>query len=534
MTSAAPASRPNVVLILVDDMGFSDIGCYGSEIATPNLDALAAGGLRLTQMYNGARCCPTRASLLTGLYAQQVGVGHMVSDLGDPAYQGYLNERCVTIAEALRPVGYRTLMAGKWHVGGQYGRDPEQWRAGEPGYPTPLQRGFDHHCGTLAGAGSYFNPHTLQRDGEYVPPVGDDYYYTHAIGREAAAMIEQAADDEVPFFCYVAFTAPHWPLHAFPEDIARCRGSYRGGWDRLRAARYARMRELGILPSEWEISPRDEQAPDWDRLSSERQDWEDARMATYAAQVTAMDRSVGAVLAALQRGGVAENTLVLFLSDNGGCAELLREDGRNESAPPLTRDGRPVRVGNVPGLLPGPADTYMSYDLPWANASNTPFRLYKHWVHEGGISTPLIASWPGVIPAGGIGHSPCHLIDVLPTALAATGTAYPATDDGALVPPEGESLLPLLAGNLGWQRERAICWEHEGNRAVRHGAWKLVSKYPGGWELYDMEQDRTELHDLAAQQPGVVKELTAVYDAWARRCGVLPWDQIRPQRRAQG
>ena len=531
MATTHSGQRPNIVLILVDDMGFSDIGCYGAEIATPNLDALAAGGLRLTQMYNGARCCPTRASLLTGLYAQQAGVGHMVNDLGDPAYQGYLNERCVTIAEALRPAGYRTLMAGKWHVGGQYGRDPEQWQAGQPGYPTPLQRGFDHHYGTLAGAGSYFNPHTLQRDGKYVPPEGDDYYYTDAIGREAAAMIEQAAEDTMPFFCYVAFTAPHWPLHAFPEDIARYRGRYRDGWDRLRANRYARMRNLGILPSEWEVSPRDEQAPEWDSLSVERQDWEDARMATYAAQVTAMDRSVGTVLDALRRGGVIEHTLVLFLSDNGGCAELLREDGRNESAPPLTRDGRPVRVGNAPGLLPGPADTYMSYDLPWANASNTPFRLYKHWVHEGGIATPLIASWPGVIQPGGISHSPCHLIDVLPTALAVTGTAYPSTDNGVL-PPEGVSLLPLLQGNLGWKRQRPFCWEHEGNRAVRQGAWKLVSKYPGDWELYSMEQDRTELHDRAAQQPGVVEELTTIYDAWARRCGVLPWEQIRPQRRA--
>jgi arylsulfatase A-like enzyme len=529
MATIPAGRRPNIVLILVDDMGFSDIGCYGSEIATPNLDALAAGGVRLTQMYNGARCCPTRASLLTGLYAQQAGVGHMVDDLGDPAYQGYLNGRCVTIAEALRPAGYRTLMAGKWHVGGQYGRDPERWRAGQPGYPTPLQRGFDHHYGTLAGAGSYFNPHTLQRDGEYIQPAGDDYYYTDAIGREAAAMIDQATADRAPFFCYVAFTAPHWPLHAFPEDIARYRGRYRAGWDALRRSRYARMRELGILPTAWDISPRDERAPDWEGLSPERQDWEDARMATYAAQVARMDRSVGVVLAALERNGVRDNTLVLFLSDNGGCAELLREDGRNESAPPLTRDGRPVRVGNVPGLLPGPDDTYMSYDLPWANASNTPFRLYKHWVHEGGIATPLIAAWPGVIPAGGISHAPCHLIDLLPTSLAVAGADYPARGDGALLPPEGESLLPLFQGNLGWRRERPLCWEHEGNRAVRQGHWKLVCRFPAGWELYDLEQDRTELRDLAEQEPAVVEELAAIYDAWAGRCGVLPWEQIRPR-----
>jgi arylsulfatase len=291
------------------------------------------------------------------------------------------------------------------------------------------------------------------------------------------------------------------------------------------------MRELGILPTEWAISPRDAQAPDWESLSAERQDWEDARMATYAAQVERMDRSVGTVLDALRRNGLEDETLVLFLSDNGGCAELLREDGRNESAPSLTRDEMPVRVGNIPGLLPGPADTYMSYDLPWANASNTPFRLYKHWVHEGGIATPLIAGWPGVIPAGGIGHSPCHLIDILPTVLAVTGVAYPERREGvALPPPEGESLLPLLRGNLSWRRERPLCWEHEGNRAVRQGDWKLVSRYPGDWELYAMQHDRTELHDLSASQPAMVRELAAVYDAWAGRCGVLPWDEIRQRR----
>lgn len=344
-------------------------------------------------------------------------------------------------------------------------------------------------------------------------------------------MIEQAAEDNMPFFCYVAFTAPHWPLHAFPEDIARNRGRYRAGWDALRAERYARMREFGVLEHEWEISPRDTQAPAWENLSPEEQDWEDARMAVYAAQIERMDRNVGVVVDALRQNGVFDETLIMFLSDNGGCAELLREDGRNESAPPLTRDGQPVRVGNVHGLMPGPADTYMSYDLPWANASNTPFRLYKHWVHEGGIGTPLIAHWPQAIPAGGVSHSPCHLIDILPTALAATGTPYPAERKGAPLPPtEGESLLPLFSGALTWQRERPICWEHEGNRAVRRGDWKLVCKFPGDWELYDMATDRTELHDLAAQRPTVVAELSAIYATWAARCGVVPWEQIRPGR----
>jgi arylsulfatase len=542
-------------LILVDDMGYSDIGCYGSEIRTPNLDRLAAGGVRVTQFYNGARCCPTRASLLTGRYAHQAGIGHMVNNLGHPAYQGFLNEECVTIAEALRPAGYRTIMAGKWHVGGQWTTNPEKSRrdAGQPGYPLPEQRGFDHHFGTLAGAGSYFNPHTLRLDGEFVdaddPRVQwgaeetpDGFYYTDAIGRYAALQIERAAADGTPAFVYAAYTSPHWPLHALPEDMARYRGRYRQGWDALRASRHARLKALGVVSPEWEITPRDVTAPDWNDLSPERQDWEDARMAAYAAQVEAMDRSVGRIVEALERSGQLDNTLLLFLSDNGGCAEFLREDGSHGSAAPLTRDGQPIEVGNRVGLIPGPADTYMSYDLPWANASNTPFRLYKHWVHEGGIATPLIAHWPAAIAPGsrgGISHSVGHLIDVMPTVLDATGTTYPASRDGrALPPPEGESLVPLVRGDLAWQRQGTVFWEHEGNRAVRSagaagddGRWKLVSRYPGAWELYDMQADRTELHDLSAALPARAQAMAAAWEAWATRCGVQPWADIRPVRR---
>ncbi|HEV2126771.1 MAG TPA: sulfatase-like hydrolase/transferase, partial [Chloroflexota bacterium] len=312
---AAGRRRPNIVLILVDDMGFSDIGCYGSEIETPNLDRLASGGVRLTQMYNGARCCPTRASLLTGLYPHQAGVGHMVNNLGVPSYQGYLNDQCVTIAEALEPAGYRTYMSGEWHVGGQYSTKPDEWKAGQPGFPTPLQRGFDRHYGTMAGAGSFFNPHTLMRDGEFVEPEGEHYYYTDAIGDAAAEMIREAGDD--PFFLYVAFTAPHWPLHALEEDIAKYRGKYRKGWDALRQARHERLKEIGIVTGEWEITPRDEKAPAWESLSAQDQDWEDARMAVYAAQIDRMDQNVGKIVRALQEQGVEQETLVMFLSDNG-------------------------------------------------------------------------------------------------------------------------------------------------------------------------------------------------------------------------
>ncbi|CAA9267009.1 MAG: Arylsulfatase [uncultured Chloroflexi bacterium] len=550
--SQAGQSRPNVVVILVDDMGYSDIGCYGSEIRTPNLDSLAAGGVRLTQFYNGARCCPTRASLLTGLYPHQAGIGHMVNHLGVAPYQGYLNDRCVTIAEALRPAGYRTIMSGKWHVGGRYEVPPETWHAGDPGHPTPLQRGFDRQFGTMAGAGSYFNPHTLMLEGEFVEPNdprvpqdpdGGVFYYTDAIGRYAAQQIEEASRagggsgaerTRQPFFLYAAYTSPHWPLHALPEDIARYRGRYRGGWDRLRQERRARQKELGLFPADWEITPRDEKAPAWDSLSPERQDWEDARMAVYAAQVERMDYSVGLILDALRRTGQLENTLVMFLSDNGGCAEFLKEDGTHSSARPITLDGQPVRVGNAPDLLPGPADTYMSYDLPWANASNTPFRLYKHWVHEGGIATPFIAHWPAAMSQaarGGLSHSVGQLIDILPTALDAAGATSPRDYEGRQVlPPEGESLLPLVRGELTWQRSRPVFWEHEGNLAARSpdGKWKLVRKFPGPWELYDMEADRTELNDLVADQPEIAADLRTRWEAWAKRCDVLPWEDIRP------
>ena len=565
--AATPATtatqRPNVVLIMVDDMGFSDIGCYGSEISTPNLDALAAGGVRLTQFYNGARCCPTRAALLTGLYAHQAGVGHMVNNLGHPAYQGYLNERCLTIAEALRSAGYRTVMSGKWHVGGQYTTDPEKSRrdAGSRGYPTPLQRGFDHHFGTLAGAGSYFNPHAMFLEGELVDANDrrvqwgadeepDGFYYTDAIGRYAADQIERAVEDNTPFFVYAAYTAPHWPLHALPADMARYRGRYRAGWDALRRERHARLRQLGIVSDSWEITPRDGTAPDWSELPAERQDWEDARMAAYAAQVEAMDRSVGRIVDSLRRAGQLENTLILFLSDNGGCAEFLREDGTHGSANALTRDGQAISVGNRVGLIPGPADTYMSYDLPWANASNTPFRLYKHWVHEGGIATPLIAHWPNAIAPdskGGLTDAAGHLIDLMPTILEATGATYPADRNGEPLPPlEGESLLPAVRGDLAWRRGRTIFWEHEGNSAVRSAGdnrWKLVRKFPGEWELYDMHADRTELHDLTAAEPGTgedgrgahadrARAMAADWDEWAARCGVVPWAEVRPARRA--
>jgi arylsulfatase A-like enzyme len=522
--------HPNIVLILVDDMGFSDIGCYGSEIQTPTLDQLAAHGIRFTQAYNCARCCPTRASLLTGLYPHQAGVGHMVNNLGPRPYQGYLRDDCVTIAEALKAGGYRTMLSGKWHVGGIYARnDPSDWRVGDPARPLPPDRGFDDWYGTPAGAGSYYNPRPLYRNYTLIEPEGDDYYYTDAVSDEAVRMIERAARGDQPFFLHVTYTAPHWPLHAFEEDIARYEGIYRKGWDALRTARHEALNGSGILDPTCAISARDEMAPAWQIV--EAREWEERRMAVYAAQIDRMDQGLGRIVAKLGELGIEGNTLILFLSDNGGCAELLREEGQRSREWPTTREGRAIRFGNLPNLMPGDPATYQSYNLPWANASNTPFRLYKHWVHEGGIATPMIAYWPRTVAGASINHAPIHVIDLMATCLDVAGVPYPKEYGGhAIQPLEGESFCPALRGEA-WERERPILWEHEGNRAVRDGRWKLVNKYPGNWELYDMIEDRTELHDLAASNVPQVDRMKAMYAEWAERCGVLPWEQVLELRR---
>ena len=514
--------RPNIVLILADDMGFADLGSYGSEVSTPNLDRLAASGLRFSQMYNSARCCPSRAALLTGLNPHQAGVGHMVADLGPGPYQGYLNRNCVTIAEVLRDNGYRTMMSGKWHVGGDYHReDPADWRPGESGKPTPTQRGFDRFFGILGGGGSYFNPVSMMRGDRMEHAKTPDFYLTDAISDEAVQMVDESADLGDPFFLYLSYTAPHWPLHAFEEDIERYIGRYRGGWDELRTSRHEQMKGMGILDSRWDISPRIPDTPPWEHAADK--DWEDLRMAVYAAQIDRMDQGIGRVMDAIKRRGLDDNTLVMFLADNGGCAELLQEDtgaARPSVYSQPTVDGLPMRLGNDRSITPGPADTFMSYDIQWANASNALFRLFKHWVHEGGISTPFIVSWPARIRRTGKVHSPAHVIDIAATCLDAAGARYPKEREGwEITPAEGESLMPAISGRP-WERQQPIVWEHEGNRAVRDGSWKLVSEHGKGWELYDMEADRTELNDLAGSEPARVAVMERVYLEWAERCGV--------------
>ncbi len=501
------ASKPNIVLIMADDMGFSDIGCYGGEIHTPNLDHLAAGGLRFTQFYNAARCCPTRASLLTGLYPHQAGIGHMVGNKGYPAYQGYLNNRCVTIAEALKLAGYTTLMSGKWHVG----EERPHW---------PVDRGFDRHFGLISGGGNYFDITKTKAKGvkrkmalddkPYTPPK-EGFYMTDAFGDHAVEFIDEHSRSGKPFFLYLPFTAPHWPLHAWPEDIAKYKGKYLKGWDNLRQERYNRMVKMGIINSDWKMSPRDTTTWPWDQ--EKNKELLDLKMAVYAAQIERMDHNIGKVLDKIKQLGKAENTLVMFLADNGGCAE-----------------GGPVGFDNRNnGLPPGGVDSYMSYGLSWANASNTPFRRYKHWVHEGGISTPLIAHWPAVISKGGaITDQPGHIIDIMATCLDVAGVNYPAEHKAkTLVPLEGKSLLPVFEGTIRPGHE-AIFWEHEGNRAIRQGKWKLVAIHGKAWELYDLEQDRTELDNLADKYPEKVIELKSLYEIWAKRCDVLPWPIKKP------
>jgi arylsulfatase len=519
--------RPDIVIILADDMGYSDIGCYGGEIRTPTLDRLAANGLRYTHFYNTARCCPTRASLLTGLYPHQAGVGHMMSDRGAPGYRGDLNDRCVTIAEALRPAGYRSYMAGKWHVTKQTG----QWSGDErrtSKHNWPLQRGFDRFWGTIHGAGSYWNPVSLTDGNTPISiPDGEPFYYTDAISEHAARFVREHHGD-APFLLYVAYTAPHWPLHAHEEDVARYEDRYDAGWDALRTERYRRMIDLGLIDPAWAMAPRDPRVPDWSEAP--HPEWHRRAMAVYAAMIDRMDRGIGRVVEALKDTGRLDDTLILFLSDNGGCAEGGRAFGKGGRTSGLscsiktTRDGRPVHFGHYDEHMPGPPDTYQEYGRSWANASNTPFRLYKHWVHEGGIATPLVVHWPAGIDArGALRGQPGHVIDLMPTCLEVAGAAYPASRGGTPIEPvAGASLVPTFADRP--LDRPALYWEHEGNRAVRAGSWKLVARGRAGpWELYDLATDRTELHDRAADHPEVVERLAAMWQAWAERSGVLPW-----------
>lgn len=511
---------PNIVLIMVDDMGFSDIGCYGSEIPTPHLDALAGEGLKFSQFYNTGRCCPTRASLLTGQYSHRTGLGWMTSDQGVPGYRGFINEEVLTIPEVLNPAGYFTAMTGKWHVG---------WRAGV----TPQSRGFHRSLNTPAGGlhfddqtgskGStalYLNGENISRqDARLSPP----WYGTDLWTDWGLKFMDEARAEEKPFFLFLSHVAPHFPCMAPEATIAKYRGKYLVGWDQLREERYARQIELGLVEKSWPLSPRPEDVPAWDSLSKKEQKRYDDMMAIYAAMIEEVDQSVGKLVAGLKERGVYDNTLILFLTDNGGNAE------------------QGVK-GRYEGENPGDQHSNVFVGKCWALLQNTPFRLYKHYNHEGGIASPLIAHWPdGIKPRDAWIETPTHLIDLLATFTDLSSADYPEQfRDQEIAPLPGVSLRPLFKGKDGFPK-RTLYWEHEGNAAVREGDWKLVRQgRDGEWELYQMSTDRTEQTNLAAKNPDVVANLKAHWTAWGKANYVLPYpaaqnpDKVRKSPRTKG
>jgi len=481
----ADDDRPNIVLIMCDDMGYSDIGCYGGEIETPNIDRLAKQGLRFTQFYNCAKCTTTRASIITGLHPRR-GRG------------GLLRENMVTLGEVLGAAGYQTVLSGKWHLGHSEGTHP-------------FHRGFDEYYGLLDGCCNFFNPvqpdppykggrvRTFGHNDRYIKQFPEGYYTTDAFSDHAAATIRRFAKSGKPFFAHVCYTAPHYPIHAKPADIAKYKGRYMAGWDELRRQRHRRQIEMGLIDPKWKLPGRDDGTGSWE--DERNKQYEDLRMAAYAAMIDSMDQGIGRILAALQQTGKADNTLVLFLSDNGGCSE--NPGGTNTSR------------------IPGPKEYYVAVGRPWAYASNTPFRRYKAWVHEGGIATPLVARWPGVIKPGSITRQVGHIIDFMPTFAEMAKTQYPEQFNGRrIIPCEGKSLLPIFQGKTR-QGHETICWEWAGNRAVRQGNWKLVyDKQYRRWELYDLQADRTETNDLAEQQADRVEKMTQTWSDWASRCGL--------------
>lgn len=508
------STKPNIVLILVDDMGFSDIGAYGSEIATPNLDRIASSGLRFTQFYNTSRCCPTRAALQTGVYPHQAGVGFMNGNLGKPSYQGYLNKSVITIAEGLKTAGYTTLMSGKWHIG----NTPEQW---------PGARGYDKYFALIGGTSHQFYPHPYKlREVDFFVKNGAkleqfttekkpaDFYLTDEFTNQALSFLDETKNDGKPFFLFTAYNAPHFPLQARKEDIEKYRGKYLKGWDVVRSERYQKLLSLGIIKPEWKLSPRDSLVPAWDQLrQTEKEAW-DLKMAVFAAMVDRIDYNVGRILDKLTELGVDKNTYVIFLSDNGASHEypfVLWKQTKEvaEYVKPLTADN---------------PESYVSYEYNWANVSNTPFRSFKHWEHEGGVSTPFIVYAPGKVQPNTFQHTPAHVIDIQPTLLDLAGVVYPAEFKGnALIRQEGLSLKAAFDGKP-YVGHDAIYWEHQGNRAVRKGDWKIVSFFPENrWELYNLKEDRTELHNVASQHPEKLQELIALYDTWASRAGVVEW-----------
>ncbi|MDR1723686.1 MAG: arylsulfatase [Tannerella sp.] len=550
------AVRPNIILIMSDDMGFSDIERYGSVIKTPNLNALADNGLVYRQFYNTARSCPTRASLLTGLHPHQAGIGHMMNDSGQDGYRGDLSPNCVTIAETLKPAGYKTYAVGKWHVTRHTQPDSSK-------HNWPLQRGFDRYYGILIGAASYYDPAALCRDNTVISPFADpdyhypdsleeDFYLTEAFGDNASKFIKEH-DSADPFFMYVAFTAAHWPMQAPERFIEPYKDKFDKGWDELRREKYQRQVEQGIIDRRWALS-EDSTVTRWDDVTDKT--FETRCMEVYAGMISALDHNIGKIVETLRQSGQLDNTVILFLQDNGACAEITGRDRppytslvpegltleplpanelQTSGQPWRTRDGKPVRRGY--GVLPGGADTYIAYGKGWAHYSNTPFREYKHWVHEGGISTPLLVHWPaGINAKGTVRQTPGQLPDIHATIADIAGAEYPKTYNGnEIIPLSGVSLKPSFEKDI--ESDRYLFWEHENNKAIRQGKWKLVYKFTKEtpyenvdaptpynlWELYDLESDRTETVNLASQHPETVRRLADEWENIARRSHVKPY-----------
>ena len=490
--SSFAANRPNIIVILTDDMGFSDLGCFGGEIETPNLDSLAKGGLRFTEFYNTARCWPTRATLMSGRYSNK------------------LTPEQVTIPEVLKQEGYQTGMVGKWHLG----KNPKA--------DGPIQRGFDHFYGTMAGANSYWDPETLTRNTEATQVEGDDYYYTDRIGEEAAAQIKDFAKTSQPFFQYVAFTAAHWPLHAPEPTVQKYLKQYQGGWEKLRAERYARMIKMGVIDKErWPLPEPEKRVQDWNTI--DHKEWRIRNQAIYAAMVDHMDQAVGKMVAALKDTGRYENTLIVYAHDNGACSEHLSGNAWNTANLVLKKakaEGKSVAVGDVYDVPMGGPLTYGSVGHNWASAQNTPMRRYKANVHNGGACTPAIMHWPAGMKAkpGSISSGRGHVVDFMATFLELAEAKYPKTFKGTeIAPPESRSLVPILNGETG-DRNHAYLFNHSNTHAVVKGDFKIVREGRGSWALYNLAQERTEITNLADKQPEKVAELSRIWEArWGNK-----------------
>ena len=478
--------RPNIVLIMCDDMGWSDIGCYGGDVRTPNLDRLASEGLRFTQFYNCAKCTTTRAALLTGQYPRQKS-GPL------------LKESMVTLGEALGQAGYQTTLTGKWHLGANAPR-------------RPVDRGFQEYYGLMDGCCNFFDPsipdpqfkggrvRVFGHNEERITEFPENFYTTDAFSDHAVKNIQRMSRQEKPFFLHVCYTAPHYPLHAPREDVEKYVGQYRSGWEQLRKERHARQVRMGLVDPGWKLPPADPEAGAWEDQADK--DWQDSRMAVYAAMIDRMDQGIGRILTAIDEAGVRDNTMVLFLSDNGGCSEQYGHDS--------------------PGYIPGKQEHYTTCGPGWAFAQNTPFRRFKTWMHEGGISTPLIVRWPSVVQPNTLTRQVGHIIDFMPTFLDAAGGTYPTEFNGHPISPvEGKSLMPVFQGKRR-EGHGTLWWEFTGNRAVREGDWKLVwDKKVKDWELYHLLHDRTEMTNLAEQYPERVRSMALSWKHWAIRTGAI-------------